>query len=326
MNTPKGFIRVKKGVVVNMQEFRQHLGAYITAMGGNAAKLLKKQARLFCWDMLDYTMPWSGGMGMDGKSNAAKQSGQRRVKSQITSLFLPLRYVSAGEILQFGNEGVFHAWLRARKTLSDPKLPDWLLVHPYSSEGTTLWRRFQEWEFAQQGAVLSGSLVDLSTYYGGRVADVHKRVRGGDHTAGYFDNMEAAITYGQRYVVDDDGKMVSAYSKRVEAHVGRLKAGWYTAGSQLGSMKGVGQWIIGNQWGTGVLDNRLGNSTLPSVTVGNKVQGLHRATKDGYRYALNHRAYSMRVEIYNKLVASNNANLLYHIASHYNVGRGFEIQ
>jgi hypothetical protein len=326
MNTPQGTIKVKKGIVVNGQEFRQHLGAYIIAMGGKVAKLLQKQARLFCWDMLDYTMPWSGGMGMDGKSNAAKQSGRRRVKSQITAIFLPLRYVSAGEVLQYGNEGIFYAWLNARKTLSNPKLPDWLLVHPYSSEGTTLWQKFQSWEFAQQGAAMSGGLVDLSGYYGNKTEQIHKRARGGDTTAGYFDNMEKTATYGQRYVVDDDGKMVSAYSKRVESHVGRLKAGWYTAGSQLGSMKGVGQWIIGNQWGTGIMNNQLGNSYVPSVTVGNKVQGLHRATKDGFRYALNHRAYSMRVEIYNKLVANNNANLLYHIASHYNVGKGFEIQ
>lgn len=326
MNTPKGFIRVKKGVVVNMQEFRQHLGAYIIAMGGNAAKLLQKQARLFCWDMLDYTMPFSGGMGMDGKSRSAKAVGDRVVKGQIESIFLPLRYVSAGEILQFGNESVFYAWLKARKTLTDPKLPDWLLVHPYSSEGTALWNRFQQWEFAQQGAAMSAGMVDLSNYRSNNIAGIHKRLRGGDKTAGYFDNMEAAAVYGTTVVVDDDGSEIKSYIKRVQSHVGRLKAGWYTAGSKLGSMKGVGQWIVGNQWGTGILDNRLGNSTVPSVTVGNKVQGLHRATKDGYRYALNHRAYSMRVEIYNKLVASNNANLLYHIASHYNVGRGFEIQ
>lgn len=326
MITPQGHIKVKKGVIVNMQEFRQHLGAYIIAMGGNAAKLIQKQARLFCLDMLDYTMPWSGGMGIDGKSNAARQSGERRVKSQITAIFLPLRYVSAGEVLQHGSESIFYAWLNARKTLSDPKLPDWLLVHPYSNQGLSLWQQFQQWGFAQQGAAMSAGLIDLSGYYGNKVEATHKRARGGDKNAGYFSNMEATAQYGQRYVVDDDGKMVSAYSKRVEAHVGRLKAGWFTAGSQLGSMKGVGQWVKGNQWATGIIDNQLGNSTVPSVTVGNSVQGLHRATKDGFRYALNHRAYSMRVEIYNKLVANNNANMLYHIASHYNVGRGFEIQ
>lgn len=318
-------IKVKKGIVVNMQQFRQTIGAFVVAMGGKASKHIKRQARLFCEDMLDYTMPWSGGMGMDGKSRAAKAMGDRVVKGQIESIFLPLRYVSAGEILQFGNEGVFYAWLRARKTLSDPKLPDWLLVHPYSSEGTVLWNKFQQWEFAQQGAAMSAGMVDLSNYRTNNIQGIHKRFRGGNTTAGYFDNMEAAAVYGTTVVVDDDGSEIKSYIKRVQSHVGRLKAGWYTAGSKLGSMKGVGQWIIGNQWGTGILDNRLDNFTTPSVTVGNKVQGLHRATRDGYFYALQHRAYSMRVELTNKLVKDNNANLLFHIASHYNIGRGWEI-
>ena len=325
MNTPKGVITVRKGIVVNGQEFRQHLGAYIIAMAGNAAKLLQKQARLFCQDMLDYTMPFTA-MGHDGRSRASKAVGDRVVKGQIESIFLPLRYVSAGEILQYGSESVFYAWIRGRKSLSDPKLPDWLLVHEYSNQGLALWTKFQQWEFAQQGAAMSAGLVDLSHYYSNDMENVHKRIRGGNRNAGYFDNMEAAAMYGTSIVVDDDGRQVRQYIKRVQSHVGRLKAGWYTAGSKLGKMEKVGQWIIGNQASTGIFVDQLANKTIPSVTVGNTIQGLHRATSAGYRLALNHRAYSMRVEIYNKLVANGNADMLYHIASHYNVGKGFEIQ
>jgi hypothetical protein len=126
-------------------------------------------------------------------------------------------------------------------------------------------------------------------------------------------------------VVDDDGAEVKAYSKRVEAHVGRLKAGWFTVGSQLGRMKNVGYWIRGNQWNTGTLVDQLADPKRPAITVGNKVQRLHRSTGDGFRLALNYRAYSMREEMYQRLVKNGNANMLYHLATHQGVGAGFNI-
>lgn len=324
MITPNGTITVKKGVVTNEQQFRQTLGAYCIVMGTKVSKLLKKQARLFCDDMLDFTMPWEGGMGQDGRSARAQLNGKDRVQSQIKSIFLPLQYVGAGEILQYGNEGVFGAWLRARKKLTNPMLPSWL------KDGDNfpgLWKKFQEWEFAQQNAEMSPGLVNLASYNKGTgvIKSIHQRERGGTSIPEYFTNMKAAGKFGTRYVVDDDGSAVKAYSKRVEAHVGRLKAGWYSVGSQLGRMKGVGYWIRGNQWNTGTLIDQLGNSTVPSVTVGNKVQGLHRATRDGYRLALNYRSYSMREEIYQKLVKNGNADMLFHLATHHGIGGGFDI-
>jgi hypothetical protein len=176
MITPQGTIKVKKGVIVNQQEFRQHLGAYITVMGGNAAKLLKKQARLFCDDMLDYTMPFAGGMGQDGRSKSAQKLGMAVVNSQIKNIFLPLQYVGAGEILQYGNEGVFSAWLRARKKLSNPMIPDWLKD---SSGMSSLWTKFQKWEFAIAEAEISPGLIDLSTY--GKTSNIKSIQVGGNN-------------------------------------------------------------------------------------------------------------------------------------------------
>jgi hypothetical protein len=324
MITQYGAITVKKGVVTNQQQLRQTLGAYCMVMGGKAAKLLKKQARLFCDDMLDFTMPFAGGMGHDGRSRQAQKVGMDVVRSQIKKIFLPLQFVGAGEILQYGQEGVFSAWLRARRKLTNPMLPSWL------KDGDNfpgLWKKFQEWEFAKQEAGMSIGFVHLDTYNKGSsvIKGIHERERGGNSIPEYFDNMKKSASYGQRYVVDDDGSAVKAYSKRVEAHVGRLKAGWYSVGSQLGRMKGVGYWIRGNQWNTGILIDQLGNGALPSVTVGNKVQGLHRSTKDGYTLAISYRAYSMHEEIYQKLVKNGNADMLFHLATHHGIGGGFDI-
>lgn len=323
MITPGGVVTVKKGVVVNQQEFRQHLGAYLIVMGGSAARLLQKQAKLFCDDMLDFTMPFAGGMGHDGRSRQAQKEGQEVVRSQIEKIFVPLAYVSAGEILSYGHQGIFSAWLRARKSLPDPKLPNWLLQDQYSNAGLTAWTKFQNWKFAQDQAG-SAHGVDLSTYYTGNIKSLHERARGGNKTHEYFENMKAHASFGDKYVVDDMGEKVSSYIKRVQARVGELKAGWYTAGSQLGKIK-AGAWIRGNQWGTGIVNNKLGNPNIPWIEVGNKVQGLHRATKDGYRLALNYRAYSMRVEMYEKLVKQGRADYLYHLASHHSLGQGFNL-
>lgn len=321
MKTPHGTIVVKKGVVVNNQEFRQHLGAYLKVMGGSAAKLLKKQARLFCDDMLDYTMPWNGGMGQDGRSRRAQLEGMDRVESQISNIFLPLQYVGAGEILNYGNEGVFSAWLRSRKKLANPMLPNWL---KNGSNFPGLWKKFQKWEFAKSQAELSDGRIKLDTFNKGSgvIKSLHVKARGGNTVPEYFEFMGR---HSSKYVVDEDGKEVMAYIKKVQAHVGRLKAGWYTAGSQLGRLKNVGYWIRGNQWNTGIVMDQLSNSTVPAITVGNTVQGLHRATRDGFRLALNYRAYSMREEIYQKLVKNGRADILYRLATHHGVGQGFDI-
>jgi hypothetical protein len=320
MNTPYGNIVVKKGVVVNEQEFRQHLGAYTKVMGRSAAKLLKKQARLFCDDMLDYTMPFDG-MGHDGRSRVAQKIGQDVVEGQIENIFMPLQYVSAGEILNHNSESVFSAWLRARKKLSNPMLPNWL---KNGNNFVGLWRKFQKWKFAKESASSSSGSINLNHYNKGSgvIKTLHVQARGGNTVAEYFDNMDKQSI---RYVVDDDGKEVASYIKRVKAHVGRLKAGWYSVGSQLGRIKNVGYWIRGNQWGTGIIMDQLSNNAVPSITVGNKVQGLHRSTKDGFRLALNYRAYSMREEMYQKLVKSGRADVLYRLATHHSLAGGFDI-
>jgi len=327
MNTPYGHIKVKKGVVVNLQQFRQTLGAYCMVMGGNAAKLLQRQAKLFCEDMQDYTFPTSpdGSFGQDGRSRSAQRNGTDRVRSQIEGIFMPLAYVGAGAILKHNSESIFAAWIGAKKKIPDPKIPDWLLNGSLygPAKGKSLWTRFSEWEYAKKQSGVS-SRIDLSTYYKGDIKGIHERTRGGNKVSTYFEKMKDASESGKLSVIGDTGTEILAYSKRVERRVGELKSAWYAAGNTLGRFKSAA-WIKGNQWGTGILINQLSNSTLPSVTVGNSKQGLHTASIDWYKYAVNYRAYAMRVEMYNRLVKTGNADMLFHLASHHGIGGGFQI-
>ena len=325
MNTSQGTITVRKGVVTNLQQFRQTLGAYCMVMGGVAAKLLQKQAKLFCEDMQDYTFPTSpdGSFGQDGRSRSAHNVGTNRVRSQIEGIFIPLAYVGAGAILKYGSESIFTAWLGAKKKIPEPKIPNWLLQGSPYGKGKSLWAKFQDWEYAQKQSGVSNK-IDLSTYYKGDLRGVHEKARGGNKVNTYFASMKARGQSGPISVVGDTGTEILAYSKRVERRVGELKSAWYSAGHQLGSFKSA-SWITGNQWGTGILLNQLNNPTLPSVTVGNSKQGLHKASQAWFKYAIYYRSYSMRVEMYNILVKSGNADMLFHLATHQGIGGGFQI-
>lgn len=318
---------VLKGVVVNEQEFRQHIAAYCMIMGGAASKLIQKQARLFCEDMQAYVYPLEpdGQMGQDGISSSARLNGTSRVRSQIEGIFIPLAMVGAGQILKYGNEGVFNAWLGAKKKIPEPKIPDWLLGGELYGK-KSLWYKFQQWEYAKKQAGVA-SRIDLSTYYNGNIQGIHERTRGGTKTSTYFPLMKKAGEKGKISVIGDTGAEILAYSKRVEKRVGELKAAWYEASKNLGSIKSAA-WIKGNQWGTGIQVNDLQNPTEPSLTVGNSKQGLHGrgrpATFEWYKYALYHRAYAMRVEMVNKLVKGGHANTLYHLAQTSGVGKGLQ--
>jgi len=301
-------IKVTKGVVVNMQEFQQTLALYIAVMAQCASKLIRKQARLFCDDMLDYTEPtlnWSKG---SGKGLAAQKKGMGIVDAQLRDLFTPLAYVKAPEIYAHGNEGVFYAWVRLRRENNDSTLPKWLNEDPYGSEGSKMWKRFKKWKYAKEGH--SAKSVDFSQLYKGDLKSAHVANRGGTKTSAYFDSMDKNARYIS-YAVDKAA--LDKYSEQVQKRVGELKAAWYGAGSQLGNISAP-MWIKGNQWGREIFINQLDDKSMPAVTVGNKSQGLHEETRDDYRVAMNHRAYSMRVEMLAKLVKNGQANKIFHLA------------
>jgi hypothetical protein len=238
---------------------------------------------------------------------------------------MPLAYVGAGAILRHNSESIFAAWLGAKKKIADPKIPNWLLQGSLygPARGKSLWAKFQEWEYAQKQSGISNK-VDLSTYYKGDLKGIHERARGGNKVSTYFAFMKARAKNGPVSVIGDTGTEIMAYSKRVERRVGELKSAWYAAGHTLGRFKSA-SWIVGNQWGTGILVNQLDNPTIPSITVGNSKQGLHTASKDWYKYAIYYRAYAIRVEAYNRLVKTGNADMLFHLATHHGIGGGFQI-
>jgi hypothetical protein len=310
---------VKVGVTVDERQLKNHFSAFAKVMGKDVAVVIKDQARLFCQDMLDYTLPVEGNKPGAGKgtTSSAKQEGMDRVEADIEKVFAPLGYASFKSVANANDLGIFTAWLRERRAMPKVILPDFL-----KDANTDLWDTSHMFERFKKFArnidkhsptVTNQGLDNLSQAYTGNIQGLHEAARLGPR------NYRIKKSFKPYFIADYPTKVVP-YIKKVQQRVGKLKAGWYTAGSQLGKIKAP-SWVIGNQWGTGILINQLSNTNAPSVTVGNSAHRRHTADTNGgvawiwYRYAIYHRAYSMRLEIAQKLIKSGRLRKLWAMTS-----------
>jgi len=307
-------VDVRVNVEVDAEGLKKHLQAYAQIMGMAVSKVLRKQARLFCQDMIDYTLPVENGPGTGhGGTMGAKKITENNVRVDIELVFAPLGYASMKSVADFDNKGVFSAWLRERKAMPTVVLPDFLKDMDVF-DGSNQFPAFQK--FASKLKNDPGG-DNLTMAYSGSVKTLHEAARGGPRNYATSPN----VGPGRTYFITDYNAKVEPYVRQVQNRVGRLKAGWYTAGMRLnyGNVKAP-KWVINNQWGTGILIDNLSNDTTPSVTVGNSMHKRHtEMTRDGiawlwYKLAIQHRAYSMRVEIMNRLIKQGNARKLWELS------------
>jgi hypothetical protein len=313
---------IKVGVTVDESQLKRHFEVFAKVMGKDVAVVIKDQARLFCQDMLDYTLPVENctpGTGR-GTTSRAKQEGMDRVQQDIEKVFMPLGYASFKSVANADDIGIFSAWLRERRAMPKVILPDFL-----KEANSDLWDTSQMFErfkrFARKidskgiGALAGRNLgVDnLSQANTTNIQGLHEGARRGPRNYRIKDNFNP-------YFIADYNSKVPAYIRKVQSRVGKLKAGWYTAGSQLGKVRAP-SWVISNQWGTGIVVDQLSNNKTPSLTVGNSAHRRHTADTSGgvswiwYRYAIYHRAYSMRIKIAEKLINSGRLRELWALTS-----------
>jgi hypothetical protein len=310
---------IKVGVTVDERQLKKHFEVFAKVMGKSVAVVIKEQARLFCQDMLNYTLPVEGNSpgGGAGITGQAKQEGMDRVEADIQKVFEPLGYASFKSIANADDLGLFTAWLRERRAMPRVILPDFLKnANADLWDSSMMYERFKK--FARNIGGHSPTVTHLGTdnlsqAYTGNIQGLHEAARRGPR------NYKVSDKFKPYFIADYPSKVVP-YIKKVQQRVGKLKAGWYTAGSQLGKIKAPA-WVIGNQWGTGILVNQLANTTSPSITVGNSAHRRHTQDTSGgvawiwYRYAIYHRAYSMRLEIAQKLIQSGRLRELWAMTS-----------
>jgi hypothetical protein len=274
---------------------RHHLNLYVKALGVGYKKLLRKHARLMCEDMLDYELPYQPEMTrLGGRGGAAQRKGMDVVEGQIWNVFKPLGEASFHEIAKQDDYGIFAAYIGDRNR-NGLQVPHWLQDGLW---GTAEWQRFKAAFGGDIDSFDVGASFDAVQAGENQIKTIHEAARGGTNVANY--NTKGS---GQYFLADAQHKL-PGYIARVQKRVGRLKAGWYSAGSQFGKMNKVGQWIIGNQWGTGIVEDQSDDKKTPAITVGNAAHG--RMTKDpgynAFKKAIAHRAYSIRVDLIKMMI------------------------
>jgi hypothetical protein len=140
----------------------------------------------------------------------------------------------------------------------------------------------------------------------GAVKSLHEHRRG---TPSY------KVKEGDRYAITyvDDWKVVERYIKVVQNRVGRLKSGWYYAGLQLGKMP-TAAWVANQGRGTMVYAPRLIGPD-PIIKLGSTVGRNYSQGYHFMRYAMNHRAFAMRVAMLKHLQAPRNHGKLIEVVN-----------
>jgi hypothetical protein len=266
-----------KGVVVDDSAFLAHLNDYSKVMGLSMASVIRKQAGLFCRDMVGFTRPFT--TPGDGMSKASKEKGFQNVKDSVYHIFQPIDKATPGQIAAIGRIDVFKMWEK-RSGKSETK-------------GRKLrWQQFQK-TFGGGSAPAFIEAGDQTS-----IGRIHSSVR--------QDNGRGSLTPTARHAKQPFGivakdKDIQAYIRKKQKDVGILKSAYFFAAQRIKSDVTSPAWVkhpdgVGNAIG----DDKTNVPNKPEVTVGNAKGG--RGTFNSLiRSALNKRAYSMRVEMAAKM-------------------------
>jgi hypothetical protein len=295
-------------IKIDADGLRRHLTLYLIALGGSYKKLLTKQAKLMCREMLDYTLPVEDTMGPGkGTSKAAQLHGMAVVEGQIGRLFKPLYGATYGDVARNNDYGVFAMFIGDRKRENLP-VPHWL----EGEFGVGGFLRFQKaFMDDDQPGMLSTGGPNFEYARGGEatIEMLHKLNRGGPAD---YDTRGS----GEEYFITDYKRNLSGYIRSAQKRVGRLKAGWYTTSVLLGDNWKAPAWIVGNQWGTGGVYDELDNKSEPAITIENKKH--YRMSKSpgvkGFESALNRRGYAIRNDIVRTMIHRGQALELLELA------------
>jgi len=289
----------------------RQLEAMVRVFGGSIQKVIVRQSRLLCQDMLDYTVPYSPDPPKSGtnagRNMKAFERGKKSVDADIDKVFKPLSTANWFDIAFQNDFSVFVAWYYD-KVNEGHEVPEWLRSKGVLGVGewTEFQQRYGKPEFRGSGFYPApskkgrkkkrfGLKWDLSYGSLSAIEKVHRDIR-----AGPKDYKAQMRTFPGIFLVGGGQKKIDAYKKRVHKHIGRLKSGWYHAGMSIGDRPlKASYWIKSQPGDTGIFINDLLDSKEPSLTIGNKIHGnMSKSPGVGmYKLGIKHRAYSIRAEI-----------------------------
>jgi len=294
----------------DVKELNTLMSAYASMSKKAMPDVVLDTARLFCQDMVNFTPPFSESVmttrtgGTGGFGNKARDKGRTSVARDIDRIFMPLTEASARDVASSMNPDMFREWIVEKKE-RDP-----------SYRGGKFARIFNApfWQLsntrlikAMENSVKSSRTVHyIGTPSDGKLESIHKQVRGGT-------DVPYSVNKSQRmkevWILDQDGmNSLEAYKRRVQKHVGRLKAGWYFAGLKLSDAKSLmgsarlktpmptSAWIADQDKGNEIasIKNRNGDC---AITVGNRIGRNFHDFDETFERAKKHRAYVLREDI-----------------------------
>jgi hypothetical protein len=313
-------IRTARNLRLNADLYKTHVALYCQVMRKTMADVVKNEARLLARDACDFTPPFSGSApavtsgGEGGFGSKARDKGRAAVSRDVRKIFAPLVQAPASLVASRGDLGIFTQWIIKKDKLPPPHEPSWIFDIFHSSGNMTtqiMFERFKQRHAGQNN--MSGFAVVTDNDTEQSIESIHRRIRGNPH---YRINKNRKPT---NFIADFD--LVEAYIKKVQARVGKLKAGWYHAGLKLGFMP-TSQWIAGQGSSNAILQTKLIGAT-PTVKIGNAIAKDHSQGWHLFQKAWNHRGFAMREKMLHALKGKNNHGTLLQICQ--KLPKGFNL-
>jgi len=270
-------IGIKKNVEVDATVLKQHLEAYSKIMGLGLAEVIRKQAGLFCMDLIKHTYPFTSA----GKADTpeSKAMGMKNIDVQVRKIFKPLEFASADEVGAIGSKSVFLKWEKARqeKFGDDPSK-------------RVRWETFQ----ARHAGGRSIPYIEES----GQLKEIHAKVRKNKGRGGL---QEWAKKAGKAFAIVKNEKVIEKYIKQKQKNVGILKSAYWFSSLKIKANVRAPSWTKHSEGEANAIgEDKTKTPKLPEVTVGNTI-GRLALPESLMRLALNRRALSMRAEMAGKL-------------------------
>jgi len=288
-------ISANKNVTIDSTGLSAHLKDYVKVMGKDLATVIRRQAALFCQDMIAYSRPFSGDTPGDGDTLPAKAHGAENVRKSIFKIFRPVDKATRSQIADLNNYDVFKMWNKRKGQTVQGKGKQ------------TRWKKFQQ-KFARGDSFAYVGPGERSTL---EAMHTNLRTDGGRGSL----NSEARRSK-QPFAIVAKESDIEAYVLKKQKDVGFLKSAYWIAATELGEKIKAPAWVKHSEAaGNAIAIKFLSDPAKPGFEVGNKI-GKRAGNANFVQLAINHRAYSMR----NDMAARMNKqkkNLWLNTANHF---------
>jgi len=268
-------------VTVDATKFLTHLDDYAKVLGYSMADTIKKQAALFCYDMVRFTPPFSSDTPGDGQTLAARNHGRDNIKRSVFKLFRPLNLATKEQIADVNSFDVFKLWSKRKGETKNPKLLRWTKFQPKFSRGNRI------------------LYIDTP----GQLAPLHATARG-DGGRGPLKQIYRQKD-SQPIAIVKNEKIIKDYIKSKIENVGALKSAWFHVAKNMNEDVSKFPAWVQNASGAAnmILRNELGDAKMPTIEVGNTIgkRSMKKSSENFVQIALNYRAFAMRTAMAAKL-------------------------